>query len=93
VNPRASFDRRQNAVYSVTHGKRIGAVRSSTRTRRGISRTVARSYLEIEKRRGGRKGGNAIWSTWTHIHCDRFILCFIFFVCRVVMTWLSNLDE
>jgi len=54
VNPRASFDRRQNAVNSVTHGKRIGAARGSARTRRGISRTVARSYLEIE-REGGEK--------------------------------------
>jgi len=54
VNPRANFVRRQNAVNSVTHDKRIGAARGSARTRRGISRTVARSYLEIE-REGGEK--------------------------------------
>lgn len=60
MNPRANFVRRQNAVNSVTHGKRIGAARSSAIADRSISRTVARSYLEIEKTGGGRKGGNVI---------------------------------
>ena len=91
VNPRVSFDCRQNAVYSATHGKRIGAVRGSTRTRRGISRTVARSYLEIE--RGGGEKAVMQYGQPGPIFIVTVSYCVIFFVCRVAMTWLSNLDE